>query len=93
MFADGMFAIIIEKARSGVQLCPGIIGADWNPDDSVLDEIVGFLIASQGFMFQITQNYHLPFPFNLVLFPFTVVENLIRSQVTNGAEDSLYRPM
>jgi len=92
VFADALFAIIVENAKAGNNYCP-IIGPDWDPNESVLDEVIGFLIASQGFIFQCTQDYELPFPINFLLFPFTIVENMIRAQVTNGAEDSLYRPV
>jgi len=93
LFADGLFNIIVEKAKEGVMLCPGMIGADFDPNESVLDEIIGFIIAFQGFLFQTTQGFMLPFPFNLLLLPFTVVENTIRSSVSCGAEGSLFAPI
>ena len=63
------------------------IGTDFDPNDSVLDEIVGFLIAAQGFFFQLTQGFILPFPFNLVLLPLSIVEWLIRSQMSPDMKD------
>ena len=87
LFAQGLFGIIVEQARMGVIICPGIIGTDFDPNDSVLDEIVGFLIAAQGFFFQLTQGFILPFPFNLVLLPLSIVEWLIRSQMSPDMKD------
>ena len=98
-------------------ICPGIIGKDFNPDDSVLDEIVGYIIAAQvrpdpatqvspklhtvtppppmtladapirlaaqGLMFQFTHTSDtgevlLPFPWNALLAPLSLIEWLIR---------------
>ena len=81
MFADGFFGMLVEQAKNGITICPGIIGPDYDPEDSVLDEIVGFVIAAQGLMFQLSHAYELTFPFNVLLSPLTFIEWLIRTQV------------
>jgi len=60
----------------------------WYPDglnhkETMLDEFVGWGLAALGFLFQISFGFHLPFPFNIVLFPLTVTEHSIRWMITN----------
>ena len=83
LFAQGFFGLIVDQARKGVQICPGLVNKDFDPNESVLDEIVGFIIAAQGFMFQFTQGYVLPFPFNILLLPLSIVEWILRLQVSS----------
>ena len=83
LFAQGFFGLIVDQAAKGIQICPGLVGKDFDANESVLDEIVGFIIAAQGFMFQLTQGYVLPFPFNVLLLPLSIVEWVLRLQVTS----------
>ena len=78
LFAQGFFGLIVDQAAKGIQICPGLVGKDFDPNESVLDEIVGFIIAAQGFMFQLTQGFVLPFPFNVLLLPLSAVEWILR---------------
>eukprot|EP00616_Rhizochromulina_sp_CCMP1243_P016807 CAMPEP_0118975282 /NCGR_PEP_ID=MMETSP1173-20130426/15329_1 /TAXON_ID=1034831 /ORGANISM="Rhizochromulina marina cf, Strain CCMP1243" /LENGTH=361 /DNA_ID=CAMNT_0006925147 /DNA_START=57 /DNA_END=1142 /DNA_ORIENTATION=- len=50
----------------------GII--DFNDTESYLDEIVGWSLAAAGFYFQFMMGFSMPFPFNLLLWPFGVAE-------------------
>ena len=61
------------------------VSSDFDPNESVLDEIVGYIIAAQGLMFQLTQGFTLAFPWNILLLPLTIVEWLIRWQLTDGS--------
>ena len=73
--------MIVGQAKSGLHLCPGIIGADFDPNESVLDEIVGFIFAFQGLLFQMTSGLGvLPFPFNILLLPLSVLESMLRAE-------------
>merc|ERR1712232_290013 len=46
------------------------------PDDkkSYMDEAIGWGVAGVGLLFQFAMGFSVPFPFNLVLFPVTLVE-------------------
>lgn len=45
--------------------------------DTYLDEVVGYGLAVVGLLFQLTSGFSLPFPLNLLLFPFTIVEYIL----------------
>jgi len=51
--------------------------------DEYLDEMLGFTIALLGFYTQWRWGFALPFPFNLVMLPFTGVEWYIRWSITS----------
>ena len=78
LFVQGVFGFIVDQSAKGIQMCLGLVGKDFDPNESVLDEIVGFIIAAQGFMFQLTQGFVLPFPFNVLLSPLSMVEWFLR---------------
>jgi hypothetical protein len=42
--------------------------------DTYLDEIVGYGLAALGLFFQLSTGFSLPFPLNILLFPFTLME-------------------
>lgn len=45
-----------------------------NPDESNLDEISGYALAALGLWFQLSAGFSLPFPLNVILFPFSLLE-------------------
>lgn len=47
-----------------------------------LDEVLGYGLAILGFLFQISRGFTLPFPLNVLLFPFTVLEWFLVAAVT-----------
>ena len=51
---------------------------DFNPDESYIDEIIGFPLAAAGFYYQITNGFALDFPYSIIMFPCTAVEWIIR---------------
>lgn len=55
-----------------------------SPDhnDSNLDEALSYIFAAMGFYFQVRCGFSLPFPLNVVLFPFQLVEHWIRWSIT-----------
>ena len=52
-------------------------------DDSLVDEFVGYFVAALGFYVQWNLGFDLPFPFNLIMFPFTMIEWYIRWSITS----------
>lgn len=54
-----------------------------NEEDTNMDEVIGYGLCLLGFYTQICWGFALPFPFNIVLLPFTTVEWYIRWSVTS----------
>lgn len=48
-----------------------------NHEDTILDEVVGAALATIGLWFQLSTGFGLPFPLNILLFPFTMIEYFI----------------
>eukprot|EP01039_Chlorochromonas_danica_P011465 gene11465-12824_t len=46
-------------------------------EKTYLDEIVGYGLAVLGLFFQLSHGFGLPFPLNILLFPFTIAEYLL----------------
>ena len=46
-------------------------------DKTYLDELVGYGLAAIGLWFQLSLGFQVPFPLNLLLFPFTILEYLL----------------
>lgn len=96
LVAEGLFNILVDKAKIGIVLCPNIVDEYYDPDDSILDDIIGFIIAFQGFMFQWKTGYTLTSPWNIILAPLSFVETLLSMQVAasmmqDGAEGGATR--
>lgn len=85
LVADGLFSLLVEKAQRGVVLCPGMVDASYDPEDSILDDAIGWIMALQGFLFQLNTNFALGFPFNLILAPLTAIETYLKLQVSAGS--------
>ncbi len=45
--------------------------------DTYMDEVVGYGLAAIGLIFQLTSGFSLPFPLNILLFPFSIVEYIL----------------
>ena len=41
MFSGALFNILVEKAKKGIVLCPGLIDENFDMNESVLDESTG----------------------------------------------------
>lgn len=54
-----------------------------NHEDTYLDEIVGFAFAFLGLFFQLRYRFDLPFPLNILLFPFSLAEWFLMWAVTS----------
>mmetsp|Transcript_9780 Transcript_9780/g.25285 ORF Transcript_9780/g.25285 Transcript_9780/m.25285 type:complete len:422 (-) Transcript_9780:341-1606(-) len=51
---------------------------------SLSDETIGMIIAAGGICFQLLNNFALPFPANIILFPLTLVQWVLKWQITWG---------
>ena len=82
MFSQALFNIVISKAKKGIVLCPGVIGPDFDPEGSIIDDLIGWIIAAQGFMFQLNSGFTLSFPFNIIFAPLTFLEWYLKFQIS-----------
>lgn len=54
----------------------------FDPNESFLDEAIGYSLAALGFSFQFFNGFSLPFPLNIVLLPLTMIEWFLRIQIS-----------
>jgi len=55
----------------------------FNPDDSYLDEVIGYPLALLGFYFQMVHYFGvLPFPLDWLLWPLSFIEGLLEIQIS-----------
>lgn len=54
-------------------------------EDTPLDKLVGYSLAALGIYFQVYFRFSLPFPLNILLFPFTIVEYFLVWCVNNSS--------
>mmetsp|Transcript_130722 Transcript_130722/g.194786 ORF Transcript_130722/g.194786 Transcript_130722/m.194786 type:complete len:332 (+) Transcript_130722:93-1088(+) len=54
-------------------------------EDSYLDEVLSYAFAALGFSFQVMIGFKMPFPLNLLLWPFQVAEFALRWAITNNS--------
>ena len=59
------------------------LGLSLEPEQTYLDEAVGYALAALGFYVQWEFGFGLPFPFSIVMFPLDVVEWYIRWTITS----------
>uniref|UniRef100_A0A6T0ADN1 Uncharacterized protein n=1 Tax=Chrysotila carterae TaxID=13221 RepID=A0A6T0ADN1_CHRCT len=52
-------------------------------EDTYLDEGAGYALAAIGFYCQLIWGFGMPFPLNLIMFPFTIIEWYIRWSITS----------
>jgi uncharacterized membrane protein len=60
----------------------GLIPQNADHTKSNIDEYLSYLFAAMGFFFQFMHHFSLPFPLNLVLWPFQLAEYYIRWTIT-----------
>jgi hypothetical protein len=51
-------------------------------DDTIIDEVCGWVLCAMGIYFQVSSGFTLSFPLNLLLFPLSIIEWLITFAVT-----------
>ena len=81
MFAEALFAFLNDRGWLARLPC---VAKPFDPNDSYLDEVVGYLLAGCGFVFQLKMGFELMFPLNLVFLPLTIIEWFLRFQVVMG---------
>ena len=58
---------------------------DFDPNDSAstwVDEFLMVVLAGAGFTTQIMEGFSLVFPFNIILLPLSIVEWILRIQIS-----------
>jgi len=76
LFSRGVCAWL--NKRGHVSFC----GLSLEPDQTYLDEAVGYLLAACGFYVQWHFGFGLPFPFSIVMFPLDIIEWYVRWTIT-----------
>lgn len=52
--------------------------------DTYVDEMMSYAFAALGFYFQFMLGFRVPFPFNVLLWPFQFAESYIRWTITSA---------
>lgn len=55
-------------------------------DHSYLDEAFGYSVAAVGFYFQWSYGFGMPFPLNIIMLPFDIIEWYIRWSISSGPD-------
>jgi hypothetical protein len=79
--------LMFSKNLLGYLVDMGVLKG-WDLSDSTLfyaDRSVGYLFAALGLWFQLSYGFALPFPLNVLLFPFTILEYILVWVVNNSA--------
>lgn len=81
MFAQGLINIVAQ--RGWLDNAPFAKDKDgkFDPNLSILDECIAYPLAAAGFYWQFTNAFALPFPYSLIMFPFTVVDWILKWQI------------
>ena len=84
MFAEGFFGILVDQAKLGIVLCPGVVGIDYDPEDSILDDVIGWILAAQGFMYQFSNGFALTGVWAILLAPISAFELYLKIQISGA---------
>jgi len=94
MFAEALIEFLQQKkTEDGVpyidklpfpiaRVDPNDPTSPFDPNESFLDEAIGYSLAALGFSFQFFNGFSLPFPLNIVLLPLTMIEWFLRIQIS-----------
>ncbi|GMH51443.1 hypothetical protein TL16_g01012 [Triparma laevis f. inornata] len=84
-FVSAVLASVQSSIRGGLMFSRSMMKLaakngwlDIDPDESYLDEVVGWSLAFCGASFQIINGFGLPFPLNLLLLPFSFIEYYLK---------------
>jgi len=86
MFADALIQELEDRDLMGKV---PLIKQPFDPDESYLDEGIGYGLAAVGFIFQITNGFNLPFPLNIIFLPLTILEWILRIQISMEGSKAL----
>jgi len=80
-----MFALnllrVLQKRGILDKLPDSIISKPFDEKHSVWDEAIGYPLAAMGIWCQLSSGFTLPFPFNVIFLPLTIVEWFLRWKV------------
>ena len=83
MFADAFCNLLIDYQL--VTYIPFVAtkeNGEFDPENTYLDEVIGFGAAAFGFSFQFFAGFTLPFPMNIIFLPLTFIEWFLRIQIS-----------
>jgi len=79
MFADALIQELID--RDLLDKVP-FVQKPFDPDESYLDEVIGYAIAAAGFSFQLFNGFQVPFPLDILFLPLTILEWFLKIQIS-----------
>jgi len=83
MFAEGFINILSEYGWMD-KFPNAIVGEErpFNPDNSYLDEAIGYPLAAFGFYYQVINGFAIiPFPLNIIIAPVAICEYMLRWEI------------
>lgn len=75
LFWQSLMAFLLARGWS-----LGFIPKD--PDDTIIDDVLSWPLAAAGFYWQFEQNFHVPFPLDLVTWPLSTLELMLQWHIT-----------
>ena len=85
LVADGVVALLVDSGclnsvPTWMPQC--LVPRPWDGSKTCLDEVVCYVLFVAGFSYQMLSVFSIPFPLKIVLLPLTIIEQLLRYQVT-----------
>jgi hypothetical protein len=81
LFSRGLLNFLNKKGFKS------FVGLSLEQDSTYVDEVVGYTMAAIGFLCQWSWGFGMPFPLNIFMWPFDLLEWYIRAEVTVGGGD------
>ena len=79
IFGDAVCQLLVDY---GLMAWVPLVAQPFVPEESYLDEFVGYSTAFCGFCFQFFSGFTLPFPLNIIFLPLTLIEWFLRIQIS-----------
>jgi len=80
LFSRGLLAHLNDTGHKS------FLGFSLVADHSYLDEAFGYSVAAVGFYFQWSYGFGMPFPLNIIMLPFDILEWYIRWSISSGPD-------
>ena len=78
MFADGLIMFLaMHKLVDKIPLLNKCVSTPFDPDESYVDEVLGFGLAAVGFWFQLSHAFAVQFPLNIIFFPLSLLQSFL----------------
>lgn len=93
-YIQTVISAVGSAMRGGLMISRSLMKLAYNngwkfvPQDDTetnIDEYASYVLAAFGFWFQFQLNFAVPFPFNVLLFPFELAENMIKYKVADSS--------